>query len=34
MPLELGAMHMSANRSFEVQRTNHFEVIFEGFSEP
>ena len=33
MPLELGAMHMSANRSFEVQRTNHFEVIFEGFDE-
>ena len=33
MPTAHGAMHMSANRSYEVQRTNHFEVIFEGFDE-
>lgn len=33
MPTAHGAMHMSANRTYEVQRTNHFEVIFEGFDE-
>ena len=28
----LGPMHMSANRTYEMQRTNHFEVVFEGIS--
>lgn len=28
----LGPMHMSNNRNFEIQRTNHFEVSFEGIS--
>lgn len=33
MATTLGAMHMSNERNYEVQRTNHFEVIFEGLSE-
>lgn len=33
MPKTLGPMHLSNNRHFEVQRTNNFEVIFEGLSE-
>ena len=28
----LGPMHMSANRTYEMQRTNHFEVVFENIS--
>ena len=33
MPLTVGPMHLSNNRTFEVQRTNNFEVVFEGLSE-
>lgn len=33
MPTTLSPMHMSNERNYEVQRTNHFEVIFEGLSE-
>lgn len=33
MPLAIGPMHLSNNRTFEVQRTNNFEVVFEGLSE-
>lgn len=33
MPLTVGPMHLSNNRNFEVQRTNNFEVVFEGLSE-
>lgn len=32
-PIRYGAMHMSNNRNFEVQRTNHFEIIIEGFAD-
>lgn len=28
----LGPMHMSANRTYEIQRTFHFEVVFEKIS--
>lgn len=28
----MGPMHMSANRNYEIQRTNHFEVVFNGIS--
>ena len=30
---QLGAMFMSNNKTYEVQRTNNFEVIFEGLSD-
>lgn len=30
---QLGAIFMSNNRSYEVQRTNNFEVVFEGLSD-
>ena len=33
MPLALGPMHLANNRTYEVQRTNNFEVVFEGLSE-
>lgn len=33
MPLTLGPMHLSNNRKFEIQRTNNFEVVFEGMSD-
>lgn len=33
MPLTIGPMHLSNDRHFEVQRTNNFEVVFEGLSE-
>ena len=28
----MGPMHMSANRNYEVQRTNHFEIVIAGLS--
>lgn len=28
----LGPMHMSATRNYEIQRTNHFEVVFDKIS--
>lgn len=33
MALSLGAMHMSNNRNYEVQRTNNFELILDGLSD-
>lgn len=33
MPRSLGAMHLSNSKSFEIQRTNHFEVQIQGFGE-
>jgi hypothetical protein len=33
MPIRYDAMHMSSTRNYEVQRTNHFEVVFENLSE-
>ena len=33
MPLSLSAMHMSNVKTYEVQRTNHFEVILDGFGD-
>ena len=33
MPSAIGPMHLSNNRHYEVQRTNNFEVVFEGLSE-
>lgn len=33
MPLTIGPMHLSNTRRYEVQRTNNFEVVFEGLSE-
>jgi phage tail-like protein len=32
MPVTLGPMRLSNNRNFEIQRLNHFEVIFDGFT--
>ena len=33
MPLTLGPDHMSNIRQYEVQRTNNFEVVLEGFTD-
>ena len=33
MPLTLGPNHLSNTRTYEVQRTNHFEVIIEGMGD-
>jgi len=30
MPITLGPMHLSNNRTYEIQRTNHFEVQISG----
>lgn len=32
MPQSLGPMHMSNNKNYEVQRTNHFELAIQGLS--
>lgn len=33
MPLTLGPMHMSNTKTYEIQRTNHFEIVLEGLSD-
>lgn len=33
MPIAFDARHLSNNKRYEVQRTNHFEVIIPGFGE-
>ena len=33
MPITLGPMHLSNNKTYEVQRTNHFEVQFDGLGQ-
>jgi hypothetical protein len=33
MPKTLGPMHLSANKRYEVQRTNHFEVQIAGMGD-
>lgn len=33
MAIAMGAMHLSNNKNYEVQRTNHFELIIDGLSQ-
>lgn len=33
MPIALGAMHLSNNKNYEVQRTNNFEVVIDGLGQ-
>lgn len=33
MPISMGAMHMSNNKNYEVQRTNNFELVIDGMSQ-
>lgn len=33
MPITLGPMHLSNSKAYEVQRTNHFEVEFDGLGQ-
>lgn len=33
MPVSMGAMHMSNVKTYEIQRTNNFELVLEGFGD-